>query len=140
MSNNSFNPIAAKTRLRVNGTLSFMNYDEPSVLTEYVWSQCYTHMTDLERAGVKAVHTRFKAAATDNEQLRRLILEKWGGDNDPAVVAALTQGEDAFRVAVRDRVLRDHPEAVVRCPRCNGVLRTPRARQCRWCFHAWHER
>ena len=120
--------------------LSFMNYDEPSVLTEYVWSQCFTHMTDFERAGVKAVHSRMKAEAADSEQLRRMIQAKWGGENDPAVVAALAQGEDAFRTAVRDRVLRDHPEAVVRCPKCNGVLRTPRAQQCRWCFHAWHER
>lgn len=117
-----------------------MNYDEPSVLTEYVWSQCYTHMTELERAGVKAVHARYKAAATDNDGLRRMILDKWGGGNDPAVVAALSHGEEAFRVAVRDRVLRDHPELVVRCPNCSRVLRTPRARQCRWCHHDWHER
>jgi hypothetical protein len=117
-----------------------MNYDEPSVLTEYVWSHCYTQMTDLERAGVKAVHGRFKAAATDSETVRRMRLEKWGGGNDPAVVAALAHGEEAFRVAVRDRLLRDHPEIVARCPRCNRVLRTPRAKLCRWCLHAWHER
>lgn len=120
--------------------LSFMNYDEPSVLIDYVWSQCYTHMTDFERAGVKAVHARFKAAATDSDRLRGMILEKWGGGNDPTVIAALANGEEAFRVAVRDRVLRDHPEVVARCPQCNRVLRTPRAKQCRWCFHAWHER
>jgi hypothetical protein len=119
---------------------ALMTYDEPSVLTEYVWSQCYTHMTDFERAGVQAVHARFKAAATDSERMRRMILGKWGGENDPGVIAALAQGEDAFRVAVRDRVLRDHPEVVARCPKCNRVLRTPRAKQCRWCFHAWHER
>jgi hypothetical protein len=117
-----------------------MKYDEPSVLTDYVWSQCYECMTDFERAGVKAVHARFKAAATDSERLRRVILEKWGGENDPAVIAALAQGEDTFRVAVRDRVLRDHPGIVARCPKCDRVLRTPRARQCRWCLHAWHEK
>ena len=117
-----------------------MKYDEASVLTEYVWSQCYMHMTDFERAGLKAVHARSKAAATDSETMRRMILEKWGGENDPDVIAALTQGEDAFRVAVRDRVLRDYPQAVARCPECKRVLRTPRAKQCRWCLHAWHER
>jgi hypothetical protein len=117
-----------------------MNYDEGAVLTEYVWSQCYTYMTDLERAGVKAIHAQFKAAATDSERMRRMILEKWGGGNDPEVVAALAGGEHAFRVAVRDRVLRDHPKLVVRCPKCNRVLRTPRANQCQWCLHAWHER
>ena len=117
-----------------------MKYDEPSVLTEYVWSQCYTHMTELERAGVKAVHAQYKAAAADNETLRRVILEKWGGGNDPVVIQAVAQGEEAFRLAVRDRVLRDHPELIARCPKCKRVLRTPRAKQCRWCLHAWHER
>jgi hypothetical protein len=114
-----------------------MKYDEPAVLTDYVWSQCYTQMTDFERAGVKAVHARYKAAATDSQRMQRMILEKWGGGNDQAVIA---HGEEAFRVAVRDRVLRDHPEVIARCPKCNRVLRTPRAKQCRWCLHAWHER
>jgi hypothetical protein len=115
-------------------------YDEPSVLTEYVWSQCHDEMTDLERAGLKVMHARSQAAATDSERMRRMILEKWGSNNDPAVTAALAGGEEAFRIAVRDRVLRDHPEVVKRWPKCYRVLRTPRARQCRWCFHAWHDR
>jgi hypothetical protein len=73
-----------------------------------------SNLTELERAGVKAVHAQFKAAATDNERLRRMILDKWGGGKDPAVVAALSRGEEAFRAAVRDRVIRDHPELVAR--------------------------
>jgi len=43
-------------------------------------------------------------------------------------------------VAVRDRVVRDHPQAIVRCPKCARVLRTPRARQCMWCLHDWHQK
>jgi hypothetical protein len=115
-----------------------MNYDEQSVLTKYVWSHCYTHMTDFERSGAKAVHAREKAAATDSEAMRRKILEKWGGGNDPVVTAALSHGVEAFRAAVRDRVVKDHPELIARCPKCDRVLRTPRAKQCQWCLHAWH--
>jgi len=115
-----------------------MNYDEDSILTEYVWKHCYTYMTEFERAGMKAVLSREKAAATDSQQMKRMILQKWASDNDSKVVAALTYGHEAFRAAVRDRVLRDHPEIVARCPRCNRVLRTPKARQCRWCLHDWH--
>lgn len=25
-----------------------------------------------------------------------------------------------------------------RCPKCNGIARTPKARQCRYCKHDWH--
>lgn len=30
-------------------------------------------MTDFESAGMKVVHARFKAAATDSEQMRRMM-------------------------------------------------------------------
>lgn len=63
-----------------------MEYDGSSVLTDYVWFHCHTHMTDLERAGLKVVHAQFKAAATDNEGLRRTILGKWASRNDPDFV------------------------------------------------------
>jgi len=116
-----------------------MKYDEASVLTDYIWSQCYAQLTDFERAGVKVVQAREKAAVADSERIGRMILDKFGRGNDPAVVGALANGEDAFKVAVRDRVLRDHPEIVARCPQCHRVLRTPRAKQCRWCLHDWHE-
>src|SRR5688572_28960558 len=105
-----------------------MAYDGPSVLTEYVCSYCVPQMTDLERAGLKALHARAKAKSTDSARVRDMILRKWSGQGDPVVVAALSKGEDAFRAAVRDRVLRDHPELVNRCPKCNRVARTPRAK------------
>jgi hypothetical protein len=54
------------------------------------------------------------------------------------VAKALAHGADAFRSAVADRILREHPEAIARCTQCSRVLRTPRSRQCRWCGHDWH--
>ena len=115
-----------------------MDYDEPSVLTEYVCRHCVPQMTDFERAGLKAVYAREKAEHAESAKLRDMIARKWSAQGDPAVVAALSAGVDAFSRAVRDRVLRDHPEVVNRCPKCKRVARTPRAKQCRWCFHDWH--
>jgi hypothetical protein len=114
------------------------NYDEDSLLTDYVWAHCRTYMTDFERKSGNAVVIRRQAAMTQSEQMRRTILERWGGFDNPDVVAALSEGEEAFRIAVRDRLLREHPEIVTRCPKCHRVVRTPHARQCRWCFHDWH--
>jgi hypothetical protein len=116
-----------------------IGYDERAALIDYVWKHCYTYMTDLERHGLRAVHARAKAAAAENERLRRMILEKWGGGADPEVVEALSRGTDTFRAAVCDRVLRDHPEVINRCPKCDRVVRTPKARQCRSCLHDWHD-
>ena len=115
-----------------------MDYDEDAVLTRYVWAQCHGYMTDFEQACAKAILGREKAATLEPGALRELIVRHWATPRDPAVLAALEQGHDAFRAAVRDRVMRDHPEAIARCPRCAGLLRTPRARQCMWCLHDWH--
>ena len=115
-----------------------IEYDEPAVLTEYVCAHCVPHMNDFERAGLKVVLAREKAANTDSVHVREMILKKWAHQADPKVEAALADGPEKFRQAVRDRVLRDHPEVVNRCPKCSRVVRTPRAKQCRWCFHDWH--
>jgi len=117
-----------------------MDYDEDAVLTRYVWAQCRGYMTDFELAGVMAMLGREKAAGLEPGALREMIVRHWATPKDPDVLAALEQGHDAFQVAVRDRVVRDHPQAIVRCPKCARVLRTPRARQCMWCLHDWHQK
>jgi hypothetical protein len=119
-------------------TQSDAGYDESSVLTDYVCAHCAPQMNDFERAGLKVVFAREKAANSESVRVREMILERWIDQADPEVEAALANGPDEFRRAVRDRVLRDHPEVVNRCPKCRRVVRTPRAKQCRWCFHDWH--
>jgi hypothetical protein len=66
----------------------------------------------------------------------------------PAAMSAAIRSatsEDLRLAAVRrqvvERILREHAADVVlnRCPRCDGLCRTPRARQCFRCNHSWHE-
>lgn len=50
-------------------------------------------------------------------------------------------GEVEFRRRVVERILREYASEVVlnRCPRCEGLCRTPRAKQCFRCGHSWHQ-
>ena len=50
-------------------------------------------------------------------------------------------GDLEFRRRVVERILRDHAAEVVlnRCPKCEGLCRTPRAKQCMRCGHSWRE-
>ncbi|MFN7915267.1 MAG: hypothetical protein U0Q55_08000 [Vicinamibacterales bacterium] len=59
---------------------------------------------------------------------------------DPEALALMRDGLEAFIKTTSARILRDHQDTVVlnHCPRCGGLARTPRAKQCRWCFHTWH--
>jgi len=60
--------------------------------------------------------------------------------HDPEVLVLMRDGPQLFWDRVRDRILRDRPEQVILtcCPKCGGLARTPRARQCPWCYHSWH--
>ena len=50
-------------------------------------------------------------------------------------------GDAEFRRRVVERILREHAAEVVlnHCPKCDGLCRAPRARQCMRCGHSWHE-
>lgn len=114
-----------------------MVYDDDEILTDYVWHHCVSLMTRFEQLGHKAAFARVKANNSAPPMAKR-ILEKWGAQNDPEVVEALSKGVEHFKLVVRDRVLRDNPGIVNRCPKCSKICRTPRAKQCRWCMHDWH--
>ena len=62
-------------------------------------------------------------------------------NSDPEVLSLMRDGLEEFSRRVRDRILREHPEKVVlnTCPKCGGLATTPKAQQCRWCFHDWHQ-
>jgi hypothetical protein len=48
------------------------------------------------------------------------------------------EGYINFLDRVVNRILRDHGEEICinRCPKCQAVLRTPKAKICLWCNHS----
>jgi len=62
--------------------------------------------------------------------------------SDAEVLSLMRDGVEQFSRKVRDRILREHRERVLlnTCPKCGGLAMTPKAQQCRWCFHDWHQR
>jgi hypothetical protein len=116
-------------------------------LTWYVISHYGGCMTKQEWLADRTFTTRLKAqfrnARESLESVQRRIVKEGGEPlwtTDPEALALMTHGLEPFRLAVRERILRDHPDKVVLnyCPKCGGLARTPKARQCQWCFHDWH--
>ena len=114
-----------------------MQYDEESELTRYVWDHYLPLVTDFERRVGTAIIWRQKAVASGSPQMARTF----GKTDDPEIGFALSEGAEAFRRRVRGRLLVEHAGEVFvnRCPNCERVVRTPRAQQCLWCGHDWHE-
>lgn len=105
-------------------------------LSLYVFTHYDRLLTPAEREahfgmGLFAVGGSFgpepvsSASLSQNEQVREF--------------AAL--GDVEFRRRVVERILREHAAEVVlnRCPKCEGLCRTPRAKQCMRCGHSWRE-
>jgi hypothetical protein len=57
-----------------------------------------------------------------------------------AVDELTKDGFEAFVTCTADRILAAHRDDVIinRCPQCDELARTPRAKQCRFCGHDWH--
>lgn len=115
-------------------------YVEDEVLTQYIWNHYSRFFNRLEQLGGKAVMVDEKVMATSSQNMKDKIREVWGKDSDPEVLAALEDGVEIFRIRARDRIIRDHSDQVFinRCPSCQKIVRTPRAKQCLWCGYSWH--
>jgi hypothetical protein len=60
--------------------------------------------------------------------------------NDPEVLQLASDGIDAFMVRTAQRILDKHSDEIAfnYCPRCGALAKTPKARQCSFCYHDWH--
>jgi len=107
-------------------------------LTAYVINNYSSLMTEKEQLARRAILAEQKAKAS-SEPMAEMLRTRWGS-SDPAVVALFEHGADQFHVAVRDRLLREHAEQVFlnRCPKCDAIAQTPKAKQCFACGHDWH--
>ena len=87
----------------------------------------------------KATHGRTDAAdqseVENTSHPARDLLSK-----DPEVLQLASDGIDAFTVRTARRILDKHSDEITfnYCPRCGGLAKTPKARQCRFCYHDWH--
>jgi hypothetical protein len=108
----------------------------------------YPHLlTDVERRAHRHLITTYKANGGRDDAAAQAEVWAEGGprrrwlSDDPEVLALAASGLAAFEARAAGRVLRERATEVSLnyCRRCAGLTRTPRARLCLHCGHAWHE-
>jgi len=115
--------------------VTFDEYDDDVALTDYFVRHAKYYMTEFEKRCLRLGAARQKA---DQSSFAR---EVWESEKDQEVEDTLADGLGAYRIGITRRLLRLHEEGTIkanRCPKCRRVVRTPLARQCRWCRHDWH--
>lgn len=118
-----------------------MGHDEEAELTHYVLRHHGDMLTGFEHAVLRAAWAREEFQEETGTAVAAHLMARYGRSGDRRIDEALAGGVDTFRRSTSRRILAENPGLRIhRCPRCDRVLRTPRAEQCFQCGHDWHTR
>lgn len=115
-------------------------YDELGMVAHTVLRYHAHLLTDFERKAIVAFDARWRIALAHDPEVMHHQLRAAGVFDTPGIGAVMSRGYETFCQDIAARVLFEHAGDLVlnRCPQCDRIVRTPRARQCLWCFHDWH--
>lgn len=107
--------------------------------TYYIFNYCNELLTKEENQAYRNLLVQLKMDSTDNEIQKDMMRKRWLS-NDENVLKLLEKGSEEFYKKAIERVFRDNPnkEFLNLCPKCNSLLRTPKAKQCPKCYFSWH--
>lgn len=124
--------------LIVNRDLS--RYDDRRELADYLWHNFPQLFSEQEQLAARTLRAEEKARNADSDAQRKMLLKAWSRRGQPEIDSLLADGPEVFWIRAAERVVVEQPEELLinRCPACDRVVATPRARQCLWCGHDWH--
>ena len=117
------------------------SYDDDDAIRAYILTNFVQLMTALER---RVYEYGPLVSSINNWKAQRLYTmceERDGHVPDSDVIAACEVERSVFIDRAVARIRLNHSEKLNlnRCPRCNRVPRTLKARQCPWCFASWRD-
>jgi hypothetical protein len=102
--------------------------------------QAYRHlMTAAERRAERAFVFQAKMESAGGPAAVQRYYD-WMQEtlDDPNVWRLFKKGRVRLLKDAAERILDEHRDEIMRCDKCGGVLRTPKARQCFNCGYDWH--
>lgn len=125
----------------MNEEISILSQQDTRLL-DYLFQYCRDHLTPLEVKIDSWISAEKRAAYCSNSYYATALLEAIGHANDPEVQQLVSEGEIAFRLRVKDRLLERYQQQelfINFCPSCQNVANTPHAKQCFQCGHNWRD-
>lgn len=110
----------------------------PNPLHRYLLIHFGHLMTKIEKEANRSFFFDEKSRYGSDELRARLRSEI---STNPEVLDILKNGYEVFASQVGERLMRERLDDIFLnfCPKCGALARTPTAKQCLDCFHAWHE-
>ncbi|MBT30568.1 MAG: hypothetical protein CMO01_12990 [Thalassobius sp.] len=109
-------------------------------IIEYISSYCTNHYNELEKAAINHHIAQVKFLPYKNKVKKMADAYERNTSTNPKVLELLKNGIEEFYKRASERVFKENFEELKlnRCPKCNGIARTPKAKQCRYCKYDWH--
>jgi hypothetical protein len=109
--------------------------DEQLHITNYVIDNFRHLLTKTEQDAVGA----FVFNVKEKGDTRLAIYVRGMDEPTEEIKSLLIDGMQSLRRRLADKLIQDHREEVFAnsCPKCGKLPRTPKAKQCPWCFHSW---
>ncbi len=108
-------------------------------ILEYISIYCTAYKTDLEKKAYEHYVAQMKFTPfKDYDTNFGKKYHEWTS-SDPKVLKLLENGIQNFHQTWAQRVYEEHGDKLnlPLCPKCQGILRTPSAKQCRYCSFNW---
>jgi hypothetical protein len=108
-------------------------------IIEYISIYCTDFYNESEKSAFRHHVAQVKFLPYKDKIEKMAVAYKRDSSNDPAVIELLKEGVQEFHRRAAERVYNEHLEELElnRCPKCNGIARTPTAKHCRYCKHEW---
>ena len=83
--------------------------------------------------------TDYGEETTRKMALADVRMETLYGFADQKTNELVAFGREKMEIRIAERLLKESGNIIVNnCPKCGGLARTPKAKQCRYCGHDWH--
>lgn len=110
-------------------------------LKTYLIEKCRNWMLPEERKAIEQIELKeseiFNAEKSKFAQKKMELVYGIGDEKTEKLVAL---GKEKLADKIAERLLNENSGIINRCPNCERLARTPKAKQCRHCGHKWFEK
>ncbi|UZR98710.1 hypothetical protein [Chondrinema litorale] len=109
-------------------------------IIEYISIYCTHFYNEFEKAAMNHHIAKVKFLPYKDKLKKMADAYERNTSTNPKVLELLKNGIQEFQRRASERIFNEHFDELNlnRCPKCNGITRTPKAKQCRYCQHNWH--
>jgi hypothetical protein len=117
-------------------------------LANYVIRYYHNYMTKQENMALAHLTATMKITHGRSDSTAQLEARKTKPHlcppltDDPEVLDLASEGYEPFAERTAQRIFAAHGSGIYlnHCPKCGALAYTPKARQCKKCFHDWHDK